>query len=69
MDTENLNDVENVLFQDWGDKYIADALRIVATKTMGPLDNEVVYEAMCIIVAMYMQKVKDGKINQNKVLH
>jgi hypothetical protein len=62
-------DVENALFQDFGDKYIADALRVLTTKHVTILDRDMVYEAICIVVALYMKKVQDGVINQDKVMH
>lgn len=62
-------DAENVLLQSFGDKYIIDAFRVVSTRNLTPMDNEMAYEALCIMVAMYMQKVQDGTINQDKVLH
>lgn len=68
MDIDDL-DMENELLESFGDKYIGNALRIVTTKTITPLDNEMVYEAMCIIVAMYMNKVNTGSINKDRVLH
>jgi hypothetical protein len=68
MDIDD-TDMENELLENFGDKYIADALRIVTTRTMTPLDNEIVYEAMCIIVAMYMNKISTGCINKDRTFH
>jgi hypothetical protein len=68
MDIDDL-DMENELLEGFGDKYIADALRIVTTRITTPLDNEMMYEAMCIIVAMYMNKVNTGCINKDRTLH
>jgi hypothetical protein len=68
MDIDDL-DMENELLEGFGDKYIADALRIVTTRITTPLDNEMIYEAMCIIVAMYMNKVNTGSINKDRTLH
>jgi hypothetical protein len=73
LDLENLHldteHVENELFENFADKYLADAVRIVATKNIGPMDGELIHEAMCIVVAMYMHKVETGQINKNKVMH
>jgi len=68
MDINDL-EMENELLEGFGDKYIGDALRIVTTKMITPLDNEMLYEAMCIVVAMYMHKVSTGSINKDRVLH
>ena len=68
MDINDL-EMENELLESFGDKYIVDALRIVTTKITTPLDNEMMYEAMCIIVAMYMNKVNTGCINKDRILH
>ena len=59
---------EDELFRAFGDRYITDAVRVVATKFSTPDDQEMIYEALCIIVSMYMQKVQDGKIAQ-RVVH
>ena len=62
-------EVENLLIEKFGDRYLSEAMRIVSTKVILPFDSDMVYEAMCIIVAMYTQKVKDGEINKDKVMH
>ena len=72
----NLDDVdlfspetENQILENFGDQFLVDALRIVQSGVFSPLDKEIAYEAMCIIVAMYIRKVKAGEINNDKVLH
>lgn len=67
LDTEHLSD-ENALFKAFGDRYIEDALRVVGTKFSTPADQEMIYEALCIMVAIYMKKVKDGDIDE-RILH
>lgn len=76
MDIQDLEDldletehIENELFENFADRFLTDAVRIVATKTIDPMDGELIHEAMCIVVAMYMHKVETGQINQNKVWH
>lgn len=59
---------EDELFRAFGDRYIEDAMRVVTTRLSVPTDQDMIYEALCIIVAMYMQKVQDGKIAQ-RVIH
>ena len=58
---------EDMLFEAFGDRYINDAMRVVTTKLSSVDDQEMIYEALCIIVAMYIEKVKTGKINQRTI--
>ena len=68
VDVEILsNDTE--LLETFAEKYLADAIRIIMTKAYTPLDSDLLYEAVCILTAIYMRKVKDGEIEQNKTLH
>lgn len=62
-------EVENQLLESFGERFLEDAIRIIGTRTYTALDEPLVHEAMCIIVAMYIRKVKLGEINQDKVLH
>ena len=62
-------EVENQMLEHFGDQFLGDALRIVQSKSFSPMDAELVHEAMCIIVAIYVRKVKIGEINKDKVLH
>lgn len=62
-------EVENLLIEKFGDMYLSEAMRIVSTRVVLPFDDNMIYEAMCIIVALYSQKVKDGEINKDKVMH
>ena len=62
-------EIENQMLENFGDQFLEDAMRIVQTRCMNPLDGPAVHEAMCIIVAMYVRKVKIGEINQDKVYH
>lgn len=61
--------MENQLFENFGDKYLTDMIRIISTKSPIYTDNSLIHEALCIMLAMYMQKIKDGEINQNRDLH
>jgi len=60
-------EVENMLLEQFGNRFLEDAIRIIATRTVTPFDNELVYEAMCIIIATYTRKIKSGEID--RVLH
>ena len=59
---------EDALFKLFGDRFIDDALRVVTSKHSFPEDQEMIYEALCIIVSMYLKKVQDGKIDK-RVVH
>jgi hypothetical protein len=60
-------EVENMLLGQFGDKFLEDAVRIISTRTVTPFDDELVYEAICIILAIYTRKIHSGEIN--RVLH
>jgi len=62
-------EMENQMLEHFGDQFLEDAMRIVQNRCFTPLDAPVIHEAMCIIVAMYVRKVKNGEININKVYH
>lgn len=62
-------EIENRMLEHFGDQFLGDAMRIVQSRMYTPLDGPLVHEAMCIIVAMYVRKVKIGEINKDKVYH
>lgn len=59
---------ENELLEAFGNRYIEDAIRVVSTKVSVPQDQEMVYEALCILVAIYAQKIQDGEF-KGRTLH
>lgn len=71
MDFEGIetSEVENELLEHFGDQFLEDAIRIVQTRNFSELDAPVIHEVMCIIIAMYVRKVKNGEINKSKVWH
>jgi len=62
-------ELENHMLETFGDRFIGDAMRIVQTKQFTVLDGPMVHEAMCLVVAMYIRKIKTGEINTDRVLH
>ena len=62
-------EMENQLLQVFADSYLDEAIRIVRTKRSSHLDQEMVYEGMCILVSLYMNKVRKGEMNKDKVIH
>lgn len=73
MEIEDLElmspELEDHMLEMFGDQFIADAMRIIQTRNFTVLDGPLVHEAICIVVAMYIRKVKTGEINKDKVLH
>jgi hypothetical protein len=71
LEIDQLEDIkmENELLQVFADNYLDKAIRIVRTKQISQLDEEMVYEGMCILVSLYMNKVRKGEMNTDKVLH
>jgi len=65
----NTLEMENNLLEHFGDKFLEDAIRIVQTGKFSPVDAIVIHEAMSIVISLYVRKIKDGEINQGKVLH
>lgn len=62
-------ETENLLFERFGDQFLEDSIRIISTGFISPLDKQLINEALCIIVAMYSNKVRLGEINKDKVMH
>jgi hypothetical protein len=62
-------EIENQLIETFGDVFIIDAIRILGGNIDIPGDAAVIHEALSIVVAMYVRKIKAGEINKNKVYH
>ena len=62
-------EMENQMIEYFGDEFLVDAVRIMHNRAFTPLDAPLIHEAMCIVVAMYVRKVRNGEINQEKVYH
>jgi hypothetical protein len=61
--------MENELLEIFADEHLTAALRIVSTNILLPPDEKLIREALAIVVAMYFQRLKDGELNQNRMLH
>ena len=68
-DSINIKDMENQLFENFGEKYLPDVIRILATGTPTYTDGDLIRDALSIILALYTQKLKDGEINSDRTLH
>ena len=55
------------LIEKFGNTHLRDAMRIISTRTVTEFDDQMVHEAMCILVAMYNKEVKIWK--QKSVLN
>jgi len=62
-------DHENEVLEYFAENYLTDALRIIATRTTEDYDKELLYNAVCIATSLYMRKLKEGKVHQNRALH
>jgi len=60
---------ENEMLEDFAEKYLADAMRIIATRCAREEDHELIYDAICIATAMYMKKLKDGEVHKDRMIH
>ena len=63
------SEIENQMLEHFGDQFLEDAMRVVQTRSFTPMDAPLIHEAMCIIVAMYVRKVKNGEINLDRTFH
>jgi hypothetical protein len=62
-------DHENELLENFGEKHLTDALRIISTRSANSADHELIYDAICITTALYMKKLKDGEVHINRIYH
>jgi len=62
-------DYADSLLENFAEEYLMDALRILNTKLVRDEDYKLMYNAVCIVTTMYMEKIKNGEIHQNRVLH
>jgi hypothetical protein len=62
-------DHDSVIIEQFGEKHLADALRIISTRSATSADHELIYDAICIATAVYMKKLKDGEVHINRVYH
>ena len=71
LETLNLSDSEvtNILIEKFGDEYLNEAIRIITTQLILPKDAAMITEAISILLSIYMEKVKSGEINKDKVIH
>jgi len=65
----NPTELEHQLIENWGDKHIEDAIRIASTSIITPYDSDLIYEAVCIALTVYSNRLRDGKINKDRRLH
>lgn len=61
--------MENEMLKDFADKFLEDAIRLIQTRKYTNLDEPLIYEAMCIVIAIYTRKLHTGEINQYRVIH
>lgn len=60
---------ENQLLESFSDEFLSGAFRILSTNIILPNDTILVKEALAILVSMYMQRLNDGELNQNRTLN
>ncbi len=62
-------ELENHLIENWGDNHVEEAIRIASTQIILPQDNELIYQAVCIALTVYSNRLRDGKLNPDRRLH
>lgn len=65
----SVTEQENEMLEDFAEKYLSDALRIISTRCATNADHELIYDAICITTALYMRKLKDGEVHTNRKIH
>jgi hypothetical protein len=69
MDIENLGS-ENELLQTYADMHLQDTMRIILSKQSTPEDANLIYDALCLITAIYMKRIQSGEIHvTDRVYH
>jgi len=76
FDVENNEDIlgmgdytENELLEYFGETHLLDAVRILASRQVTEKDAQLIHEALCIVVSMYVTKYNEGEIEKDAVLH
>lgn len=73
IDYESLSishkEMDNQLLEFFGYEHLGDALRIIQTGRFTPKDADVIHDAMCIVMSIYVRKVKSGEINEDIRMH
>jgi hypothetical protein len=65
----NPKELENHLIENWGDNHIEAAIRIASTSIILPQDEDLMYQAVCIALTVYSNRLRDGKLNPDRRLH
>ena len=65
----NSSEIENEMLERFGDRFLEETMRMIQTRTYVGEDEPLIHEALCIVLAIYTRKLKDGEINKGKVLH
>ena len=69
MEELNLDGMENEALETFGERYMAEAMRIVTTKIILPQDTDMIQYTMALCMGIYMQKLRNGEIERDKVVH
>ncbi len=69
MEYIDSREMENSMLEHFGENFFEEAVRIINTRTYAETDEPLIHEAMCIIIAIYLRKIKDGEINKDRMIH
>ena len=61
--------LENRMLEEFADNHLQDAIRIITTRYTGIEDYELIYDAVNIVTAMYIKRLRAGECHNNRVLH
>ena len=62
-------EIENEMLERFGDRFLEETMRVIQTRHYVDEDEPLIHEALCIVLAIYTRKIREGKINKDKVLH
>lgn len=60
---------DNELLEYFGQTHLLDAVRILASRKVTADDSQLIHEALCIVVSMYVTKYNKGEIDKDVVKH
>lgn len=65
----DLEDMATEVITAFGERYLAEAMRVVSTGILLPEDAHMVQMSLHALVGLYLKQVRTGETIENKVIH
>ena len=65
----SLDDLSDTVLKNFGDRFAADATRLLNTGVMLPNDSHMIQLALAITMGLYMKKLMENDFNEKDVIH